>query len=95
MREFDAVASGGDIFLINETRSRLVPAAIPAFIAVLREAREYLPEAEGKKVIGAMATFHLDPSRVRNGERQGLLMLGVGSGLMEILNSPDFEPREF
>jgi len=94
-REFDAVASAQDIFLINETRSRLVPSAIPAFIEVLQEAREFFPEAEGKKVVGAMATFHMDSSLVRSGERKGLLMLGLGSGLMEILNASGFEPRAF
>jgi len=94
-REFDAIASAQDIFLINETRSRLVPSAIPAFIEVLQEAREFFPEAEGMKVVGALATFHMDASLVRSGERQGLLMLGLGSGLMEILNTSGFEPREF
>jgi hypothetical protein len=95
MREFDAVASGGGIFLINETRSRLVPEAIPAFVEILRDARSFFPEAEGQKVVGALATFYADPSLVRNGERQGLLMLGLGSGLMQILNAPGFKPREF
>jgi hypothetical protein len=95
MREFDAVASGGGIFMINETRSRLVPEAIPAFVEILRDARPFFPEAEGQKVVGALATFYADPSLVRNGERQGLLMLGLGSGLMQILNAPGFEPREF
>jgi hypothetical protein len=29
------------------------------------------------------------------GERQGLLMLGLSKGLLEVLNTPGFTPRAF
>jgi hypothetical protein len=95
MREFDYVAMAGDVVLVNETNSRLRPEDIPAFIGVLQEVRDYLSEAEGRIVFGCLASFSLDPSLVIAGERQGLLMLGLGTGLIRVLNSPEFVPRQF
>jgi hypothetical protein len=94
-QEFDAIASAEGLVLVNETRSRLTPADVTEFLAILAEAREFLPEARGQRLVGAMASFYVDPSLVTAGERQGLLMLGLGRGLLEILNSPGFRPREF
>ena len=94
-REFDYVAMAGDLVLVNETKSTLRPDDIPAFLEVLGEVREYLPEAEGRAVVGSLASFSIDPSLVTAGERQGLLMLGLATGLLDVLNTPGFEPRRF
>jgi hypothetical protein len=94
-REFDYVASAADILMVNETKSTVKPDDIPAFVAVLEEARDYLPEADGKAVVGALAAFSVHPSLVVAGERQGLLMFGLGTGLLRVLNTPGFQPRRF
>ena len=72
-REFDYVAMAGDVLLVNETKSTLRPDDIPAFLQVLSEVRDYFPEAEGRSVIGSLATCSVDPSLVVAGERQGWL----------------------
>jgi len=95
MREFDVTANSGDLFLLSETRSRLTPEDVRELVAFLPEARAFLPEAVGKRLVGAVASFYVDPSLVAAGERHGLLVLGLSTGLMEILNSPGFRPREF
>lgn len=95
MQEFDAIAEGDGIFLINETKSRVRAEDVSAFALLLSETVSFFPHAEGKRIVGALASFHIDPSVVRAGEREGLLMLGLSSGLMEILNSPDFTPKAF
>jgi hypothetical protein len=95
MREFDYVAMDADVMLVTETKSKLRPENIPEFIGVLQEIRDYLFEADGRMVFGCLASFSLDPSLVIAGERQGLLMVGLGTGLMRVLNSPGFSPREF
>ena len=59
------------------------------------EARAYLPEAAGRKLVGAIASFRTDASLVRAAERQGLLVFGLGSELLEVLNSEGFRPSEF
>ncbi len=94
-REFDYVCGAGDVLLVNETKSTIRPDDISAFVALLDEAREYLPEAEGRRLVGGLAGFSVDPSLVAAGERQGLLMFGLGTGLLRILNTPGFQPRAF
>ncbi|MCU0241106.1 MAG: hypothetical protein MUF51_01630 [Vicinamibacteria bacterium] len=95
MREFDAYAFAGGYFLLNETKGSLGPQDIPAFLDVLKAARDYFPEIEDRKVMGALGTFHVDPSLAKAGERAGLIMIGLNTGLLRILNSPDFSPAEF
>jgi hypothetical protein len=94
-REFDAVATAGDAFLVVETKNRLAPDDVHGALARLGEVREFFPEARERRVFGALASFHVDPSLVRAGERQGLLMLGLDTGLLRILNTPEFPPRAF
>ena len=38
---------------------------------------------------------HLDSSLVTAGERQGLIMVGLGTGLLQVLNTPGFVPGRF
>jgi hypothetical protein len=94
-REFDVIAWGGGVFLVVETKSALAPENIGRFLETLGEVRDYLPEAEGQRVVGALASFYVESSLVLGGERQGLLMLGLAKGLLDVLNSPDFTPRAF
>jgi hypothetical protein len=89
-QEYDVVATCGNYLLINETKSRLRPEDIPNFIETLKMARTFLPEYADKQVIGALASFYVDPLLVTRGERQGLIILGVIDGLMQELNTPEF-----
>ena len=91
-REFEAVAWGGNVFLLVETRSA---SDIDEVVAALAEVRSFFPEAEGRRVLGALASFRADPSMVQAAERRGLLVFGLSGGLLDVLNTPGFEPREF
>lgn len=93
--EFDVVAWGGEHFLATETRSRAKPEDLPELLSRFREVRGFFAEAEGLKVVGALASFYVDASLVRAAEREGLLVFGLGGGLLELLNTPGFKPREF
>ena len=93
--EFDVVASCGDYLLLNETKPRLNTAYIDQFVQTLEGARAFFPEHADKKIIGAIAALYLDLSLVHYGEKAGLLVLGLGEDLMDVLNSPGFVPREF
>jgi hypothetical protein len=95
MQEFDYVVAGNGVLMVNETRSTVRPEDIPAFVALLEKVREFLPEADGRRVVGSLAGFSLDPSLVATGERHGLLMLGLGTGLMRVLNRRGFQPKRF
>lgn len=91
-REFDYVGLGGGILLVNETKSTLRLKDILRFLRILGEIREYFPEAASCRVVGSLASMTIDPSLVAAGERRGLLMLGLATGL-EVLNTPGFKPR--
>lgn len=78
-----------------KTKSRLRPEDIEAFALSLPEVRAFWPEAEDRKIVGALSSFYLDPTLVKAAERAGLYVFGLGSGLLEVLNTPSFKPREF
>lgn len=93
-REFDVVATCGPYLFINETKSRLQPEDIKTFRDdVLPTVRDFFPEYADKQVIGIVASLYVDDSLVRYSERQGLVVLGFGQDVMDVLNSPDFTPK--
>ncbi|MCB0062292.1 MAG: hypothetical protein KDE19_09260 [Caldilineaceae bacterium] len=94
-REFDAIAVCGEYLFINETKSRLRPEDVTAFVQRLPEARGYFPEYGAYKLIGGVASLYVDESVVRFGERLGLIVMGFGEEAMDVLNSPEFQPQTF
>ncbi len=93
-KEFDVVAVCGDYVLINETKSNLRSEDIREFAQeTLPLIREIFPEYAGKKIIGAIASLYVDDNLVRYGERLGLIVLGFGEDVMDVLNSDGFQPK--
>lgn len=95
VRRLDVVAACGEYVLINRTKSRLDAQSVEDFAQRMPEARDFFSEYADKKFIGAIASLYVDESVVRCGEKQGLIVLGFGEDVMEILNSPGFAPRMF
>ena len=94
LKEFDVIATCGDYLFVNETKSKLAAEHIKAFIEeTLPIVRDFFPEYADKRVIGIMASLYIDESLVRYGERQGLIVLGFGEDLMDVLNSSGFVPK--
>jgi outer membrane murein-binding lipoprotein Lpp len=96
-REFDAVAVGCGYVLIVESKVQLDARAVAEFAERLPEVREYFPEFadKGYSFAGAVASLYVDPSVVAFAEKLGLIVLGTGDDLMEVLNSPGFTPRTY
>lgn len=94
-QEFDVVATCGRYWLVNETKSSLRPEDVTKFVALLQETRDFFPEHEDKQLVGAIASLYVDESLVRYAERQGVVVLGLGEELMDVLNSPGFVPTFF
>jgi hypothetical protein len=95
-QEYDVVVVCGDYLLINETKDTLNPEKIQDFVdRLLSKAREFFPEYAGKKIIGVIASLYVDESIVRFGERLGLIVLGFGEDVMNVLNQPGFVPKVF
>ncbi len=92
--EFDVIAACGNYLLINETKSWLRVDDITRFVKkTLPEVRNFFPEYQDKKIIGAIASLYVDKTLVRYGEKQGVIVLGFGEDVMDVLNSPDFKPK--
>jgi uncharacterized coiled-coil protein SlyX len=89
-REFDTVAAGCGYVLIVESKTQLDAGAVSEFAGRLAEAKEYFPEfaARGDRFVGVIAGLYVDPSVVAFAERLGLIVLGTGDDLMEVLNTP-------
>jgi len=96
-REFDTIAAGCGYVLIVESKTQLNADAVGEFADRLPEAKEYLPEfaERGYRFVGVVAGLYVDPSVVAFAERRGLIVLGTGEDLMEVLNSPGFVPRSY
>jgi hypothetical protein len=94
-QEFDVVAACNEYVLINETKSRLDPQIIQDFADDMPKAREFFPEYATRKFIGAIASLYVDQSLVQRGEKLGLIVLGFGTDVMQVLNSPGFVPTTF
>lgn len=92
--EFDVVATCGDYLFVNETKSKLRPEDVTAFVEeTLPMVRDFFPEYADKQIIGIIASLYIDETLVRYAERQGLVVLGFGEDVMDILNSAEFVPK--
>jgi len=93
--EFDAVAECGDYVLVNETKATLRPEHVKEFITELGYLRDYFPEFVGKQIIGSIASLRIDESLVVHASRQGLLVLALGEGMLQLQNEAGFQPKIF
>ena len=94
-KEFDVIAECGDYVLVNETKSKLVPADIDELMVTIQDVREYFPEYRGRRFIGSLATLYADDSMISFATRKGIIILAVGEELMDVMNEPGFKPAEF
>jgi len=94
-QEFDVVAVCENYVFINETKSTLRSEHVNHFYELMQRIHDYFPEFEGKQFIGAIASLYVNETLVRQGEKLGLVVLGFGEELMDVLNSPGFTPKRF
>ncbi len=94
--EFDVLVVCPDFVLIMEIKSQGRAEYVKAFVEKMKQARDFLPEEyRALPIYGAFAAPHLDADVIAFGERQGLIMLAVGLPLLEVKNSPGFQPKAF
>jgi len=90
------VAGCGEYILINETKNKLRSEDIRRFAEkTLPKARDFFPEYADRKFISAIASLYVDERLVKNGEKRGIIVLGLGQTVMEVLNSKGFSPKTF
>ncbi|MBF0345081.1 MAG: hypothetical protein HQL06_12735 [Nitrospirae bacterium] len=95
IKEYDAVARSGQYVFVNSTKSTLRDTDAGKFEQDLGVFRLYFPEYAECKLIGVLASLHVDKGILTYLERQGFLVLAVGDALMEIMNSHGFKPKEW
>jgi len=94
-QEFDVVVKCENWIFINETKSTLRPEHLEKFHRLMQRIRDYFPEYQENQFIGAIASLYVDQSLVEYGETLGLVVLGFGEELMDVLNSTGFTPKSF
>ncbi|MFQ5615758.1 MAG: hypothetical protein ACE5GO_04765, partial [Anaerolineales bacterium] len=97
-QEFDVVAVCGAHVLITETKSNLSSEKVNDFVELMEKARAYFPEYGDKEryhFLGALAALYVDKSLARYGERKGVLILGLGDEMMDVLNKNTEALRRF
>jgi hypothetical protein len=94
-KEWDAIAVSADIVFLNSTKTTLKSHDVDGFLEDIKVFRDYFPEYKDKGIIGVLASLYIDKSVIRHAEKNGLLVLGIGEEIMEILNSTGFEPMRF
>ncbi|OQY45563.1 MAG: hypothetical protein B6242_10000 [Anaerolineaceae bacterium 4572_78] len=95
-QKFDVVVSCDNYLLINETKSKLKSEYITEFAKkLLPQVHHFFPEHADKHVVGIISSLYVDDSLVKYGERMGLIVLGFGENVMDVLNSEGFKPKLF
>ncbi len=95
MLEFDGIADWHEYVIFNESKNQLTVQDIDKFVQDLAKVRLFFPEYEGFKVIGVVSSLYIDTSVQNYAMGQGLLILTMKEGLMELQNEPGFKWREF
>jgi hypothetical protein len=94
-QEFDVVVKCENWVFINETKSTLRPEHLDNFYRLMQNIRNYFPEYQDNQFIGAIGSLYVDKSLVECGETLGLVILGFGQELMDVLNSAGFTLKLF
>lgn len=95
VKEFDAIAIAPDLACVNSTKATLRSADVDGFVTDIALFREFFPEYAHLPVVGILATLAVEDSVLAYAERRGFLVLAVGDELMEVKNTPGFEPKRW
>ncbi len=93
--EMDTIADGGQVVLVNETKNSLKIEYIDNFLSRLATFKEFFKEYQDFRLYGMVSSLYVDPSVVTYGQRQGLLVVALKPGLLQVLNEKGFMPKEF
>ncbi len=93
--EIDAMAEGGNVVLVNETKTTMKIDYIDNFLSLLATFKRFFGEYQDFKILGMVSSLYVDPSVAKYAGRQGLLVVALRPGLMEVVNEAGFVPKEF
>lgn len=93
--EIDILVLNQDHALAVEVKSKLSVQDVQDFLTNLAEFRRFFPEYEQKQVYGAVAAMDIEDGADKHAYRQGLLVLTQSGETVSILNSEQFEPKNW
>jgi len=91
-REYDALVVCEDAVLINETKSKLQPAHVDAFVSKLEEFPRIFPEYAGRRVVGVLASLACEAGVVALATRRGVAVMAMGEETMQVVNPEAVRP---
>ena len=93
--EFDLIAINDTKMVIVEVKTTLRPQDVTDFHEKLWKAKTYMPEYKDKIIFGAVAFITSEGSSDRMAENQGFYVIKATGNSSSIVNSDDFEPKQF
>jgi len=95
-REFDLLLENTDEVVVVEVKSTLRVEDVDDFLDDLDHFLDYFPRYKDYHIYGAVAGLDIAEEADRYAYKRGLFVLSVsGDGLVTILNSEAFRPRDF
>lgn len=94
-QEYDAIGLYKDFVFLNSTKTTLRDKDITDFKILMKDFLFWFPEHKGKKMVGVLAAFDISENVLSACEAEGFMVMGAGGDLMELRNSPKFQPKEF
>jgi hypothetical protein len=91
-REYDALVVCADAVLVNETKSKLLPAHVGTFVDKLEELPRVFPEYAGKRVVGVLASLAVEPGVLALATRSDVAVMAMGEDPMEVRNPEAIRP---
>jgi hypothetical protein len=93
--EIDVLVTNENHILVVEVKSSLGVNDVKDLQSDLNKFRQFFPEYSQKQLYGAVAGIEIEEGADRYAYRQGLFVLAQAGETVSILNSPDFEPKNW
>ena len=94
--EIDILLSNTQEAVVIEVKTTLKVEDVREFLEQLERFTFFFPRYKGMSIYGGVAAIHIEEDADKFACRQGLFVLtGSGEGLITMLNSPDFKPKDW
>lgn len=93
--EIDVLVTNENHVLVVEVKSSLGVDDVKELQSDLNKFRQFFPEYVQKQLYGAVAGIEIEEGADRYAYRQGLFVLAQTGETVSILNSPDFQPKNW
>jgi len=93
--EFDLLVVNDTEMVVIECKSKLSTEDVKEHLLRLDKVKQLLPKYAALRVYGAVATMVAQEEAIHYAEKSGLFVIRQNGESVEVINAPDFRPREF